>query len=192
MNIDLIVDQNHSYRQALRVAYDKAMKEGGVDEITEQCAQLVFNCPYPDAIYHEAYSVQISIPTDDGGELFNAWDPWEVYEQAKINDRKDYTDWLANEMYAAGQNLNKEAIVSGLRLEDKLVTFVTDESGLLKAVSPLNQLSPDELSLVSLLANRNEEFKKLASEYTKMVTSLMNCTIDGLDAEYARYFSRSS
>lgn len=192
MNIDLIVDQNHSYRQALRVAYDKAMKEGGVDEITEQCAQLVFNCPYPEAAYHEAYSVQFSIPSGDGGEFYNEWDPWEIYEQARINDRKDYADWLANEMYATGQNLSKEAISSGLRLEDKLIGFVVDENGLLKAVSPLNQLSPDELSLVSWLANRNEEFKKLAEEYVKMITSLMNCTIDGSDAEYARYFSRSS
>ncbi|MDB5980047.1 MAG: hypothetical protein JWQ69_1062 [Pseudomonas sp.] len=191
MNIDLIVNQNHSDRQALRVAYDKAIKEGGVDEITEKCAQLVFNCPYPDAVYHEAYSVQISIPSGDGGEFFNAWDPWEVYEQAKINDRKDYTDWLANEMYTVGQNLNKEAMASGLRLEDKLVTFVVDESGLLKAVSPLNQLSPDELSLVSWLANQNEKFKTLADEYAKWVTSLVDCTIDGLDAGYARYFSRS-
>jgi hypothetical protein len=192
MNIDLIVNQDHSYRQALRVAYDKAMKEGGVDEITEKCAQRVFNHPYPDAIYHEAYSVQFSIPSGDGGVFYNEWDPWEIYEQAKINDRKDYADWLASEMYVAGQSLSKEAISSGLRLENKLVSFVVDEAGLLKAVSPLNQLSPDELSLVSWLANRNEEFKKLASEYVKMVTSLMNCTIDGLDAGYARYFSPPS
>ncbi|MDB6141280.1 MAG: hypothetical protein JWP80_324 [Pseudomonas sp.] len=191
MNIDLKVDQSLSYRQALRVAYDKAMKEGGVDEITEKCAQRVFNDPYPDGVYHEAYSVQFSIPTDDGGFLFNAWDPWEVYEQAKINDRKDYADWLASEMYVAGENLNKEAIEKGFRLEDKLVSFVVDENGLLKAVSPLNQLSPDELSLVSWLANQNEEFKKLAEEYVKVVASLKDCTLEGLDARYARYFSRS-
>lgn len=192
MNIDLIVDQNQSYRQALRVAYDKAMKEGGVDEITEQEAQRVFNCPYPDAVYHEAYSVQFSMPAPCGGEFVNNWNSWITYEQAKIDDRRDYADWLANEIYTAGQNLSKEAIASGLRLEDKLVSFVVDEHGLLKAVSPLNQLTPDELSLVSWRANVNEEFKKLANEYAKMVTSLMDCTIDGLDAEYVRYFSRSS
>jgi hypothetical protein len=48
MNIDLIVNQNHSYRQALQVAYDKEKTEGGVDEITEKCAQLVLKCPYPN------------------------------------------------------------------------------------------------------------------------------------------------
>jgi hypothetical protein len=192
MNIDLIVDQNHSYRQALRVAYDKAMKEGGVDEITEKCAQRVFNHPYPDAVYHEAYSVQFSIPSGDGGVFYNEWDPWEIYEQAKINSRKDCAEWFANEMYAAGQSLTKEAVASGLRLEDKLVRFVVDESGLLKAVSPLNELSPDELSLVSLLANRNEEFKKLAEDYAKLVASLVDCTLEGYDAGYARYFARSS
>jgi hypothetical protein len=95
-------------------------------------------------------------------------------------------------MYAAGQSLTKEAVASGLRLEDKLVRFVVDESGLLKAVSPLNELSPDELSLVSLLANRNEEFKKLAEDYAKLVASLVDCTLEGYDAGYARYFARSS
>jgi hypothetical protein len=192
MNIDLIVDQNHSYRQAVRVAYDKAMKEGGVDEVTEQEAQRIFDCPYPDAIYHEAYSVQFSRPAPGGGEFVNTWNSWKIYEQARINDRKDYTDSLADELYAAGQNLSKEATVSGLRLEDKLVRFVVDENGLLKAVSPLNQLSPDELNLLSWRANQNEEFVRLASEYAKMITSLMDCTIEGLDAKYARYFSRSS
>jgi hypothetical protein len=192
MNIDLKVDQNHSYRQAVRVAYDKAMKEGGVDEITEQEAQRIFNCPYPDAIYHEAYSVQFSIPAPGGGEFVNTWNSWKVYEQAKINSRKDCAEWFADEIYAAGQNLSKEAISSGLRLENKLVSFVVDENGLLKAVSPLNQLSPDELSLVSWLANRNEEFKKLAEDYAKLVASLVDCTVEGLDARYARYFSRSS
>lgn len=28
MNIDLIVDQNHNYRQAVQAAYEKAKREG--------------------------------------------------------------------------------------------------------------------------------------------------------------------
>lgn len=192
MNIDLKIDHNLSYRQAVRVAYDKAMKEGGVDEITEQEAQRIFNCPYPDAVYHEDYSVQFSTPSGDGGFFFKSWNSWEIYEQAKIDSRKDCAEWFADEIYVAGQNVSKAAIASGLRLENKLISFVVDESGLLKAVSPLNQLSPDELGLVSWLANQNEEFKKLAEDYAELVASLVDCTVEGLGAKYARYFSPSS
>lgn len=192
MNIDLIVDQNHNYRQAVQAAYEKAKSEGSVDEVTEKCCQLVINHPYPAAVYHEADMKQVFTPSGDGGVFYKEWTPREIYEQARINGRKNYAESLAKEMHSAGEDFKKELIASGSSLGDKLVSFMVDERGMLKAISPLKQLSSDEVSLISRLANENKEFKALAMEYIRVLASLVGSTIEGLGAEYARHFSHSS
>jgi len=73
MNIDLIVDQNHTYRQAVEIAYEKAKRNGGVDALTEKCCQLVINSPYPASIYHEADMEQIFKESGDGGVFYKEW-----------------------------------------------------------------------------------------------------------------------
>lgn len=160
--------------------------------MTEKCCQCVINNPYPAAVYHEADMEQVFEQPDDGGMFYKEWTSREIYEQARIDGRKNYAESLAEEMHSVGENFKKELIASGSNLGDKLVSIRVDQKGMLKAVSPLAQLSSDEVSLISRLANENKEFKALAMEYIRVLASLMGSTIEGLDAEYARHFSRSS
>ncbi len=53
MNLDFIIDQNHSYRRAIEIAYEKAKRNGGVDEATARECEFVISQPEPDYVYHE-------------------------------------------------------------------------------------------------------------------------------------------
>ena len=190
MNLLIVVDQNLSYRQAVKVAYNKAIENGGVDELTERACQALFSNPELSTAYHESDMDGIEY-TPDGGVRFKGWLGLPNYEQAKIEARKGYADWLKESMRSVTEALNNEPMSVGSNSNGKAVDFVVDEKGVLKAISPMGPLTPDEERSFSKRLNENQDLKTLAVEYARVMLSLLSCTKAGLKAEYAQCFRPS-
>lgn len=192
MNICLVVDHNHSYRQAVEAAYYKAKIEGNIDKETEETCLLIINDPEPRSgvVFHESDMEQVFREAEGGGIYFKTLQPWMTYEQAKIRDLRAYADSLANKMDVASEKLKDEIKASGKNPKD--LSFLVSGQGGVKAFSPSGRLSVGEIDLFARLANESTMLNSLAMEYVRTLARFVNRTVDGLDAECARYLSRPS
>lgn len=187
------VDPNHSYRQAVEIAYNKAKREGDIlhKKIEEHCLRVLEEPePARDVVYHETDLRQIITEHEDGGVSISNTQCWQHYEYIKLESIRNYAERLTERMDAATDDLKEQMVSSGIIPKD--VSFVVDETGELKAFSPSETLSLDEITLFSRLANENAKFKSLATDYVWALASFVSRTIEGLDAECARYFAPSS
>lgn len=189
MNITLIVDQQQSFVQALRVAYNKAKQEGDLDEQTELSCQLAFENSDPAAIYHESDMICTSPQPTDGGMHFRAWNLRECYEQARINARRCVAESLANKISEATDTLKDELKASGTEFSERDLGFSINEKGQFIAKSIAGNPVGSAGFFITML-NENEKLRQLAYDYVRMVGSLVNFTLDGWDAPYASYLSR--
>lgn len=186
------VDPNHSYRQAVEAAYNKAKREGDIlhEKIEQHCLRVLEEPePARDVVYHETELKRVITESEGGGITISNNQSWQVYEYEKLEAMKRYAEGLAERMATVTDDLKEQMASSGLNPKD--VSFVVDETGELKAFSPTETLSLDEISLFSRLANENTEFKSLATDYVWALASFVSRTIDGLKAECARYFAPS-
>jgi len=108
MNLTLIVDQNHSYKQAVKVAYEKAIRDGGVDEVTAQECERVLSEPEPDYVYHESTLDGALRVHEDGCVSFRTLSSRDFYESIKLNSRRVATEQLAVQMDEMWQGLKKK------------------------------------------------------------------------------------
>ncbi|MBX8577384.1 hypothetical protein [Pseudomonas cichorii] len=187
MNITLTVEQHLSYREALKIAYDKARQDGTLDEITEAACQEEFNSPPPAAIYHESSMVSSNRVTDTGGVYFKCWTLRDSYEQAKINDRVYAAESLSNSINDAVEGVKEKLRTSGVAFNEQDLNFSINEKGEFKPVSALGKRSEEKESVFTKLLNENEDLKRMARQYVRMVFSLVDFTVEGWDAPYARY-----
>ncbi|MBX8483720.1 hypothetical protein [Pseudomonas cichorii] len=187
MNITLTVEQHLSYREALKIAYDKARQDGTLDEITEVACQKEFNSPPPAAIYHESSMVSSNRVTDTGGVYFKCWTLRDSYEQAKINDRVYAAESLSNSINDAVEGVKEKLRTSGVAFNEQDLNFSINEKGEFKPVSALGKRSEEKESVFTKLLNENEDLRRMARQYVRMVFSLVDFTVEGWDAPYARY-----
>ncbi|MBX8530663.1 hypothetical protein K5D32_13395 [Pseudomonas cichorii] len=187
MNITLTVEQHLSYREALKIAYDKARQDGTLDEITEVACQKEFNSPPPAAIYHESSMVSSNRVTDTGGVYFKCWTLRDSYEQAKINDRVYAAESLSNSINDAVEGVKEKLKASGVVLSEQDLNFSINEKGEFKPASVSGKPHEEIDSVFTKLLNENEDLRKVARQYVRMVFSLVDFTVEGWDASYARY-----
>lgn len=190
MNLNIVVDQNHSYRQAVEIAYEKAKRTGPVDEITVQESELVLSEPEPDYVYHEVMLDSNLRSYEDGCVSFRTLNPRDFYEQVKLTARKRAAECLAGQMDEVWKNIKTTAVQTDPDLLSEL-TFSVDEKGTIKPMSISRPLDKDNEKQLFELLNNNQLFKKLAKEYVWVLAGLVGHTIDGLSATYARYFTGS-
>ncbi|MBX8515388.1 hypothetical protein K5D69_11855 [Pseudomonas cichorii] len=187
MNITLTVEQHLSYREALKIAYDKARQDGTLDEITEVACQKEFNSPPPAAIYHESSMVSSNRVSDTGGTYFKSWTLRDSYEQARINSRACVAESLSNRISDAADEIKKTLKESGTRFTELDLNFSINEKGEFKPVSAPGNPNEEKESIFTKLLNENEDLRKMAREYVRMVFSLVDFTVEGWEASYARY-----
>lgn len=185
MNLTFFMDENHSYRRAIEVAYEKAKKNGGVDEITRLECELVLSQPEPDYIYHEVdLTPRLQ---EDGCTYYPTLSARDTYEQLKIDGRKRAAQSLADKMDDTWKDVKKTAVDVEPGLLDEL-SFSIDEKGTIKPVSNSRPLDEKTEKLLFELLNNHSEFKKAAKEYVWLLAGLVGLTIEGLSAPYARHF----
>lgn len=192
MTLCLIINPNHTYKQAVEAAYNKAKREGVVLDkaIEDDCLRVMSEPGTPEgAIYHESDLRSIVTNNADGSVSISNTQSWQSYEYEKIHKMQTYTSALARDMDSIADELKTEIIASGASPKD--VRFAVDEAGELKAFSPSGKLRMDEISLFSRLANENAGFKLHAVQYAKTLISFVDRTIEGFNGKCARYFSRS-
>jgi hypothetical protein len=190
MNLNLIVDQNHSYKQAIKIAYEKALREGGVDEQTAQECERVLSEPEPDYVYHEAEDEGLSQLLEDGCVSFRTLSSRDFYEHIKLNARRNAAEGLAAQMERMWQDLKKESVDTELEWPEDM-SFSIDENGRLRPVFSVVKMSVDDVRQLFEMLDRQLELKALANEYTSILMGLVRYTADGLSAKYARYFAVS-
>lgn len=190
MNLTLIVDQNHSYKQAVNIAYEKALREGGVDEQTAQECERVLSAPEPDYVYHESKDERIPQLHEDGCVSFRTLSSRDFYEQIKLDARRNAAEGLAAQMERRWQDLKKEAVDADLEWPGDM-SFSIDENGSLRPVFGVTKLSVDDERRLFEMLDHQLELKGLAQKYTAVLMGLVSYTADGLSAKYARYFSVS-
>jgi hypothetical protein len=187
MNLTLIVDQNHSYRQAVKSAYDKALLSGGVDEQTARECELVLREPEPDYVYHEGDVDNTPRVHEDGCISFRTLSSRDFYEHIKLNARRNAAECAARQMDSMWQDLKKEVVgVEPDRLKD--VGFSVDGDGQIKPLSGALGLSAGAEKRIFEVLDTKSELQKVAKEYALLIAGLASCTIDGLSSKYARYF----
>ncbi|MFJ4145192.1 hypothetical protein [Pseudomonas sp. NPDC089734] len=189
MNITLYVEQHLTYREALKIAYDKAKREGTLDEITEASCQVEFNRPPPAAIYHESDMISRYGETENGGFYFKAWNLREVYEQARINGRVSYAESLNGRISEAVDEIKDTLKASGMEFSEQDLKFSINEKGEFKPVPLPGKSSEVTESLFTKLLNEKESLRYMALEYARMVASVIDVTLEGRSAPYALYFS---
>ncbi|AHF68790.1 MULTISPECIES: hypothetical protein [Pseudomonas] len=187
MNITLTVQQHLSYREALKIAYDEAKQDGTLDEITEAACQKEFNSPLPAAIYHESSMVSSNRVSDTGGTYFKCWTLRDSYEQAKINARVYAAESLSNSINNAVEGIKEKLKASGAAFNEQDLKFSINEKGEFKPVSASEKPNEEQESIFTKLLNESEDLRKMAREYVRMVFSLVDFTVEGWDAPYARY-----
>lgn len=187
MNLDLIVDQNHSYRQAVEIAYEKAKRNGGVDAFTAQECELVLSEPEPDYVYHEVMLDTHLRSYEDGCVSFRTLSPRDFYEQVKLTARRCAAESLAHEMDDLWQDIKKTVVGIEPELLSEL-SFSIDEKGTIKPVSVSGSLGEDDERQLFAVLNNHSVFKRAAREYIWILAGLVGHTIDGLSASCARYF----
>ncbi|MFJ3484148.1 hypothetical protein ACIPL1_12315 [Pseudomonas sp. NPDC090202] len=191
MNLDLIVDIRHSYRQAVEIAFEKAKRNGGIDEQTALECEIILSRPESDYVYHETRFDNTLRPSDDGGMFFRSMNTCEMYEQIKLDWRKKEAELQADSIQAMFSDLKGQLIEHEPTLKDKDFTFSVDENGTITAAPGKHKLAPCEEKLISKWLNEHNAFKRLAKEYIWSLAVLVNRTLEGFDAGYARYFQSS-
>ena len=191
MNITLIVDQRYSYKEALKIAYDKAKREGELDQATETSCQVVFSDPGPAAVYHESDMIYTGDQPTDGGVCYMSWGLREIYEQARINGRRCMAEAIADKLSNA-VGLATDALEEVTAGWDNQSDFIVDETGTLNANVGKAALTEIQRNRLTRLLNDNEEIRRLASAYARLVASLAGCTLAGLKAPYARFYTSSA
>ena len=186
MNLDFVIDQNHSYRRAIEVAYEKAKRNGGVDEATARECEFVISQPEPDYVYHER---KLDDTLYDGVCVcYEAiLSPWESYEQEKLNARRRAAECVADQMDNIWEDLKKTTV----GVEPELLSersFSIDEEGTIRPMSNSHPLDEKAEKKLFELLNNHSEFKKAAKEYVWLLAGLAGRAIDGLSAPYARHF----
>ncbi|MDD1967422.1 hypothetical protein NPS29_19005 [Pseudomonas putida] len=190
MNLTLIVDQTHSYKQAVKIAYEKAIRDGGVDEVTAQECERVLSEPEPDYVYHESKLDGSLRVHEDGCVSFRTLSSRDFYESIKLNSRRVATEQLAVQMDEMWQDLKEKAVDIQPEYLDK-AGFLIDEKGDVRPeCSGLVSDPEDEKRLFEMLDNHSE-LRKTAKAYALMVSGLLAYTTEGLSAKYARYFAGS-
>jgi hypothetical protein len=190
--LNLVVDQKHSYIEALRIAYDKALREGGVDEETKIFCEYEFSKPSPAAVYHESDMEGGVIQAPDGGCYFKSWGLREVYEQARINSRRCIAQALSNKLDDQANQLVDQMRTDNVDVPENGWSYSINEAGALKITSPMGALTPVQQDVLTRLFNQNEFIRRLALDYAERVASLASFTLEGLSAPYARHFSSST
>lgn len=191
MNITLMVDQRHTYREALKIAYDKAKQEGTLDELTEKSCQIVFNSPPPSTTYHESDNLCTEEEPAHGGFYTRSWTHRESYEQARINARVCFAESLHKKITDTIGQINTELPDSGMENMDTSWSLKINEKGILTAVATRGELTPSLLDSIERLLGESETLRHVAREYAAEVESLIGRTLDGADAPYASYFKAS-
>lgn len=190
MNLDIIIDQNHSYKRAIEIAYEKAKQNGGVDEVTERECEFVLSQPEPDYVYHER---KFDDTLYEGGcvSYMAILSPRDAYEYLKLDARRRAAEFVANQMDVIWQDVKKTAVGVEPELLNEL-SFSVDEEGTIKPISISRPLDKNTEKLLFELLNDHSDFKKAAKEYVWMLAGVVGHTIEGLSANYARYFTGSS
>ncbi|RMQ99196.1 hypothetical protein ALP94_01928 [Pseudomonas savastanoi pv. glycinea] len=192
MNLDFIVDQNHSYKRAIEIAYEKAKREGGVDEITAQECEWVISAPEPgpDYVYHEVRLDNTMRLHEDGCVSYRVLSPWESYEQDKLDARRRAAECVATQMDTIWQDVKKTTV--GVEPETlKELSFLIDEKGTIRPMSISRPLDVKTEKQLFEVLNDHSEFKRAAEDYVWMLAGLVGRTVEGLSAEYARHFASS-
>lgn len=185
MNLTIFMSHNQSYRSAIEVAYEKAKKNGEVDEITRLECEQVLSEPEPDYIYHEVDLTPRLQP--DGCIYFRTLSGRDTCEQIKIDIRKRAAQNFADQMDDTWKDIKKTAVDIEPELLNEL-SFSIDKKGTIKPVSTSRPLDAKAEKLLFELLNNHSEFKKAAKEYVWLLAGLVGLTIDGLSAPYARHF----
>lgn len=185
MNLTIFMDKDHSYRRAIEVAYEKAKKNGGVDEITKIECERILSEPEPDYVYHEVDLTPRLQP--DGCIYFRTLGERDSCEQAKIDARKRAAETFANQLDDTWEEIKKAAVDVEPELLNEL-SFSVDEKGTIKPVSISRPLDEKTEMLLFELLNNHSEFKKAAKEYVWLLAGLVGVTLEGLSAPYARHF----
>lgn len=191
MNLNLIVDIRHSYRQAVEIAFENAKKIGDVDEQTRLECEIILSRPESDYVYHETDFDNTLRPSGDGGVFFRSPNMCETYEQMRLDQRKREAALLADSMESHFESLKAQIVAHQPTLLDKDFSFSVDETGTLRAISGKPTLEPHEESLISKWLNENQKIRNMAKEYIWSLAIVVNRTLEGLDADYARYFKPS-
>lgn len=188
MNLDLIIDQNHSYRRAIEIAYEKAKNNGGVDEVTRQECERVLSEPEPDYIYHEIDLESTFRLHEDGCVSFRTLSDRDTYEHAKLNGRRRAAECIATRMDNLWTDVKKATVGVEPELLNAL-SFSIDEKGTLTPMSISRPLDAKTEQQLFEVLNNHPEFKKAAKDYVWMLAGLMGHTIEGLSGQYARHFT---
>lgn len=188
MNLTFFMDANHSYRRAIEVAYEKAKKNGGIDEVTARECEWIISQPEPDYVYHEVDLSPRLQP--DGCTYYRMLSGRDTCEQIKIDARKRAAQNVANQMDETWKDIKKTAVDVEPELLNEL-SFSVDEKGTIKPVSISHPLDAKTEKLLFELLNNHSEFKKVAKEYVWLLAGLVGLTLDGLSAPYARHFADS-
>lgn len=189
MNLTLLVEQNHSYRQGLEATNDKVSEEVALGSGAEQTQVAVHKVPAPDVEYHEVKLDGTLRPSGDGGVFFRSLSPWEFCEQVKLDARKRAAELLATDMEGIRDALKTKLELSHPDLAKKSFTFSIDETGLIKPVGLAGELTQHEESILYGLMNEDKTFGDAAREYIWVLAGIVNRTLEGLDAKCARFFS---
>ena len=190
MNLDFIVDQNHSYKRAIEIAYEKAKRNGGVDEITARECEFVISQPEPDYVYDEEKFAN-TLRLHEGCVSYEAaLSPRDAYEHAKINARMRAAECVATQMDTMWEDVKKTTVGVEPEILNQL-SFSIDEKGTIRpiSISPLLD-AKTEKHLFELL-NNHSELKRAAEDYVWMLAGLVGRTTEGLSANYARHFAGS-
>ncbi|MCI8209619.1 hypothetical protein AUC61_08730 [Pseudomonas sp. S25] len=190
MNLTFIIDQNHSYRRAIEIAYEKAKSNGGVDEITARECEFVLSQPEPDYVYDEVRFAN-TLRLHEGCVCpCAALNPWDAYEHSKIDARRRAVECVATQMDSIWLDVKKTAVGVDPELLNEL-SFSIDETGTIRPVSILRPIDAKAEKQLFELLNEHSEFKKAAEDYVWMLAGLVGRTIEGLSGDYARHFTHS-
>lgn len=187
MNLNLIVDHNHSYRQGVQPASDKMKTENPPGSGSEQAP--VHKPLAPDVEYHEVKLDGTLRPTVDGGVIFRSLSPWEFCEQVKLDAHKRAAELRVADMEGMKDALKSRLELSNPELARKSFTFSIDETGLIKPVAFADELTPHEERILSGLMNEDRAFSRAAGEYIRALAVFVHRTLEGLDGKCARLFS---
>jgi hypothetical protein len=191
MNLDFIVDQNHSYRRAIEIAYEKAKRDGGVDEATARECEFVISQQEPDYVYHEIKLDKTGRLHEDGCVSYRVLNPSDAYEHAKLNARRRAAECFADQMDDLWKDFKKTTVGVEPELSSEL-RFSIDEKGTIRPISTSRPLDAKAEKQLFEVLNNHSEFKVAAKEYVWLLAGLVGRTIEGLSAPYARHFVGSS
>lgn len=191
MNLTVIVDQRHTYKQAVQIAYEKAKQLGDVDPQTEMKCEWIRNCPEPAAQYYERDMSEVFGTTSDGCTIGRSWSSYDMYEQLKIDGKKAHARSMADTLgKAMGEFLNRVSQPHpGWAAED--LAFTVNERSEIRFFSKSGIITAEHCARLSDWANQETKLQSLATDYIMALASVVNRTREGLSAEYAKYFASS-